>query len=133
MVSIPKIGTNMRYWKVWIRKLGFEIKYRYLEEVSKSNSQKSFRYLSFHLLNLWLETWKFIFKVHWTILIEIKEHLKKCLVCRKSNLNNYEIFKKCKSDFEAKVTEGFYIKKENPNLNKQLFNSGILYTLKVYF
>ena len=64
---------------------------------------------------------------------EIKEHLKKCLVCRKSNLDNFEIIKKCKSDFEAKVTEAFYIKKENPNLNKQLFNSGSLYTLKVYF
>ena len=64
---------------------------------------------------------------------EIKEHLKKCLVCRKSNLDNFEIIKKCKSDFEAKVTEALYIKKENPTLNKQLFNSGSLYTLKVYF
>ena len=64
---------------------------------------------------------------------EIKEHLKKCLVCRKSNLDNFEILKKCKSDFEAKVTEALYIKKENPTLNKQLFNSGSLYTLKVYF
>ena len=34
--------------------------------------------------------------------------------------------KKCKSDFEAKVIEDFYIKKENPNLNTQLFNSGSL-------
>ena len=64
---------------------------------------------------------------------EIKEHLKKCLVCRKSNLDNFEIIKKCKSDFEAKVNEALFIKKDNPTLNKQLFNSGSLYTLKVYF
>ena len=39
---------------------------------------------------------------------EIKEHSKKYLVCRKSNLDNFEIVKKCKSDFKAKVTEAFY-------------------------
>ena len=42
---------------------------------------------------------------------EIKEHFKKCLVCRKSNLENFEIIKKYKSYFEAKVTEDLYIKK----------------------
>ena len=52
---------------------------------------------------------------------EIKEHLKKCLLCRKSNLDNFEIIKKWKSDFEAKVTEALYIKKENPTLNKQFY------------
>ena len=35
---------------------------------------------------------------------EIKEHLKKCLVCRKSNPDNFKIIKECKSDFEAKIT-----------------------------
>ena len=45
---------------------------------------------------------------------EIKEHLKKCLVCRNSNLDNFEIIKKCKSDFEAKLTEAFILKKRIP-------------------
>ena len=63
---------------------------------------------------------------------EIKEHLKKCLVCRGANIDNFEIIKKCKSDFDTKVNEALFIRKENPSLNKNLFNSGSLYTLKVY-
>ena len=30
--------------------------------------------------------------------------------------------KKCKSDYDAKITEALYVKKEVPSLNKQLFN-----------
>ena len=41
--------------------------------------------------------------------VKIKEF--ECKVCRKSNLDNFEIIKKYKSHFEAKVKEALYIKK----------------------
>ena len=47
----------------------------------------------------------------------IKEHLKKCLVCRGASIDNFEIIKKCKSDFDTKVNEALFIRKENPSLN----------------
>ena len=37
-----------------------------------------------------------------------------------------------KSDLESIIFEAIYIKKEMPKLNKNLFNSGSLYTFKVY-
>ena len=42
---------------------------------------------------------------------EIKEHLKKCLVCRGASIDNFEIIKKCKSDFDTKVNEALLEKK----------------------
>ena len=53
-------------------------------------------------------------------------------MCRGASIDNFEIIKKCKSDFDTKVNEALFIRKENPSLNKNLFNSGSLYTLKVY-
>ena len=64
---------------------------------------------------------------------EIKEHLKQCLQCRNvCNIDNFEILKKCQTDQEAKINEAILIKNELPFLNKNLFNSGSLYTLKIY-
>ena len=64
---------------------------------------------------------------------EIKEHLKQCLQCKNvCNLDNFEILKKCQTDQEAKINEAILIKNELPFLNKNLFNSGSLYTLKIY-
>ena len=36
------------------------------------------------------------------------------------------------SDHEAKINEAMIVKKRIPELNKNLFNSGCLFTLKVY-
>ena len=63
---------------------------------------------------------------------EVKTHLKGCGICRNAKFDNFEILKKCRSDFESKINEAMFIKKETPILNKQLFNSGSFYTLKVY-
>ena len=63
---------------------------------------------------------------------EIKEHLKVCQICRNSNFDNFAIMKKCKSDHETKINEAIFIKTEVPQLNKNLFNKGSFYTLKVY-
>ena len=63
---------------------------------------------------------------------EIKEHLKKCQTCKVSNIDNFEIFKKCKSNQESQINEAIFIKSQVPSLNKNLFNKGSLYILKVY-
>lgn len=63
---------------------------------------------------------------------EIKSHLMKCEICRTSNLDNFETIQKCRNDFETKINEAVSIMKMNPQLNKNLFNKGSLYTLKVY-
>lgn len=64
---------------------------------------------------------------------EIKVHLRGCEICQRGNFDNFEIIKKCKSDQETKINEALVIKTENPKLNKNLFNKGSLYTLKVYY
>ena len=53
-------------------------------------------------------------------------------MCRGGSIDNFEIIKKCKSYFDTKVNEALFTRKENPSLNKNLFNSGSLYSLKVY-
>ena len=64
---------------------------------------------------------------------EIKTHLKKCDLCKQSNLDNFQIVKKSMSDHEAKINEALVIKNENPPLNKNLFNKGSLFTLNIYY
>ena len=63
---------------------------------------------------------------------EIKNHMIQCVICKQCNLDSFDILKNCKTDLESKIFEAIYIKKEMPKLNKNLFNSGSLYTLKVY-
>ena len=64
---------------------------------------------------------------------EIKTHLRLCEMCKKSTIDNFEIVKKCLTDQEAKINEALIIKKENPQLNKNLFNKGSLFTLNIYY
>ena len=63
---------------------------------------------------------------------EIKEHLRSCNLCRNSSCENFEILRKCKSDRDFKICEAFFIKTEVPQLNKNLFNKGSFYTLRIY-
>ena len=64
---------------------------------------------------------------------EIKTHINGCEICKNAKFEDFEIVKKCNSDMESKINEAILIKKETPILNKNLFDSGSLYTLKVYF
>ena len=64
---------------------------------------------------------------------EVKVHLRSCKMCQSCNIDNFEILKKCKNDHETKICEAMFIKSENPKLNKNLFNKGSFYTLKVYY
>ena len=63
---------------------------------------------------------------------EIQEHIKVCPICRDSKPEHFEILKKCRTDQECKIYEALFIKTFVPPLNKNLFNSGSFYTLKVY-
>ena len=63
---------------------------------------------------------------------EIKSHLQSCDICKNASPQNFEILKKCRSDRETKINEALFIKNENPKLNKNLFNKGSFYTLKLY-
>ena len=63
---------------------------------------------------------------------EIKTHLLNCDICKNSSLDNFDIIQKCNSERETKINEAMSILRYNPCLNKNLFNKGSLYTLKVY-
>ena len=56
---------------------------------------------------------------------EIKTHLKKCDLCKQSNLDNFQIVQKSMSDHDAKINEALIIKNENPPSNKNMFNNTI--------
>ena len=43
-----------------------------------------------------------------------------------------KFLKKCQSNQESQINEAIFIKSQVPSLNKNLFNKGSLYTLKVY-
>ena len=64
---------------------------------------------------------------------EVKVHLSQCKICQSSSIDNFEVLKKCKNDRETKICEAMFIKSENPKLNKNLFNKGSFYTLKIYY
>ena len=55
---------------------------------------------------------------------EVKSHLKSCEICQNCTIDNFDILKKCKNDREVKISEAMFIKRENPRLNKNLFNKG---------
>ena len=63
---------------------------------------------------------------------EVKSHIRDCDICKDSTLDNFDIMQKCNSDHEVKINEAIFISRLNPRLNKNLFNKGSLYTLKVY-
>ena len=65
---------------------------------------------------------------------EVKTHIFGCSTCKNSQLSleNFSILKQCKSDYTSKITEALFIKKFRPQLNKQLFNKGQSYLLRVF-
>ena len=64
---------------------------------------------------------------------EVKAHLESCGVCRAAKPDtDFRILKSCRTDYQARVQEALLIKKLNPRLNKQLFNKGSFFTLKLF-
>ena len=66
----------------------------------------------------------------------VNDHLQKCLYCSSANrdslFSSFSIIKKCKSKYDTKIQEALIIKKENPVLNKQLYENGVSFLLNVY-
>ena len=47
-------------------------------------------------------------------------------------VNNFKVVQKCNNEFETKIQEALFIKKQNPKLNSQLYASGSLFLLNVF-
>ena len=64
----------------------------------------------------------------------VASHIAECLTCKqnKTCLDDFEIVKHCKNDFETKIHEALLIRKFRPKINVQLYNSGASFLLKVY-
>ena len=64
----------------------------------------------------------------------IGTHVSTCPDCVSSNLgiNNFQIIKRCRTAFDGKVFEAFYIQRLQPKLNVQVFHEGAGYLLKVF-
>ena len=64
----------------------------------------------------------------------VASHIVNCQTCKQNKLvlDDFEIVKHCKNDFETKIHEALLIRKFRPKLNTQLYNSGASYLLKVY-
>ena len=56
---------------------------------------------------------------------EVKSHLKTCNACYSNmSIDNFEIIKKCLSNFNSIIHEAFLIRKLSHSLNKQIFTHG---------
>ena len=64
----------------------------------------------------------------------IASHIVDCQTCKQNKLvlDDFEVLKQCKNDFETKIHEALLIRKFRPKLNVQLYNSGASFLLKVY-
>ena len=63
----------------------------------------------------------------------VYKHIKNCNYCNENNaFNNFDIIDSGNSDFEAKILEALHVSEKQPCMNKQLFNSGTMFTLNVF-
>ena len=65
---------------------------------------------------------------------QIKSHLRSnCNECKlNSSIDSFKVLKRCRSHFDVVIHEALIIRRNNPQLNKQLFNNGSLYTLRIF-
>ena len=47
-------------------------------------------------------------------------------------VNNFKVVQKCNNEYETKIQEALFIKKQNPKLNSQLYASGSSFLLNVF-
>ena len=62
----------------------------------------------------------------------IREHLDTCTSCQSNPLSQFSVIDYAQSDFTCQIKEGLHIKARKPTLNKQLFQSGALFTLQLF-
>ena len=62
----------------------------------------------------------------------IRNHLDKCLSCQTNPWSQFSVLDNANSDFTCQIKEGLHIKAKQPTLNKQLFQSGVSFTLQIF-
>ena len=62
----------------------------------------------------------------------INSHLKECVPCRSATIDNFKILRTCRNDYDLGINEALLIRKFQPFLNKQLYNSGAGVVLGVF-
>lgn len=63
----------------------------------------------------------------------VNDHLLVCTTCNRNNLTkNFEVISSHNSAFDVAVSEALLIKKDTPKLNRQLYEKGAQYTLKLF-
>ena len=64
----------------------------------------------------------------------IASHIRQCNCCslEKELHNQFIVIKRCNTVFDLNINEALLIKKNNPIINKQLYQSGSQYVLKVF-
>jgi hypothetical protein len=73
-----------------------------------------------------------------TGLTEITKHIQDCADCLdgvqdgRVGLDHFQILSRCRSNYETEIQEAFLIRKQQPKINKQMFNSGASYFVKVF-
>ena len=64
----------------------------------------------------------------------VKNHILACERCKSGSLteNDFKVVQKCNNEYETKIQEALFIKKQNPRLNSQLYASGSSFLLNVF-
>ena len=62
----------------------------------------------------------------------IFEHISSCNTCNHSTIENFHILSHYSNDFDNKVKEALYIKKQKPLLNRHLHQHGASFLLNVF-
>ena len=64
---------------------------------------------------------------------EVKTHINRCNHCRRhAAYDSFEVIKKCQNNFSALIHEALIIRHKDPTLNKQLYQKGSSFTLKIF-
>ena len=62
----------------------------------------------------------------------IGKHLKYGRKSKEVSFEQFSILKKCKNDFECKISEAILIRNLKPKINEILFKKGAIYMLKIF-
>ena len=67
-------------------------------------------------------------------MLAVASHIVECPTCKQHEicLDDFEVVKHCKTDFETKINEALLIRKLRPKMNVQLYNSGASYLIKIF-
>ena len=69
---------------------------------------------------------------------EVSKHIINCDECLtavnegKVDINHFQIMQKARSDYEVQIREAFLIRKHKPEINKQMYQSGASYFVKIF-